>query len=171
MYKNLRDLFFLISDDHRKKFILLQFLVIIMAIMEVLSIILLGVFLSSVGDVSTIQDISSFRYISELLSLEPGLDQLFYIGILTLFILVSSGLISMYTTWKLSMFGAMAGAEIGNRLYRYYLKQDWLFHTEKSSSSLANKIVQEAGRVSGNIISPVMQMNGKLVSGLLMGLL
>jgi HlyD family secretion protein len=48
------------------------------------------------------------------------------------------------------------------------MHQPWLFHASGSSSKLTNRIVQEAGRITGQIISPLMQMNAKLVMALFM---
>ena len=68
------------------------------------------------------------------------------------------------------MLAAKIGVEISDRLYIYYLKQNWLFHASGSSSLLTKKVAIEAGRVSGGIVMPLLQMNARIVLALFMGL-
>lgn len=69
--------------------------------------------------------------------------------------------------WKLSVYGAKVGAELSEALFRYYMNQPWLFHTENTSSELTNKISQECLRITNMVIRPVLQMNAKIVLVLL----
>jgi len=167
MYRNLKNLFALVSQENRQKFVFLQIFVILMAVIDVVSIMLIGFFLSAAGDITLIQEIPNILTNNIYFSHKNDLETLYVLGICAFIMLIISASISVYTTWKLSMFGAIVGAELSNRLFNFYLSQGWLYHVNNSSSSLTNKIVQEAGRVSGNIISPLMQMNAKLISGLL----
>tara|TARA_B100001778_G_C18563871_1_gene619076 strand:- start:60 stop:1586 length:1527 start_codon:yes stop_codon:yes gene_type:complete len=77
-------------------------------------------------------------------------------------------IISIFTTWGLSMFANKIGTEIADRLYTYYLNQDWLFHASGSSAQLTKKIATETMRVTGAVLVPLMQMNSKVTLSLLM---
>ncbi|MDB9766057.1 ABC transporter ATP-binding protein/permease [Planktomarina temperata] len=166
MLKNLKELFSLVSYENRRTFIVLQLFVAVMAVMDVATIMLIGFFLSLAGDISLIYKIPKYIIETSLIANKTELEILHSIGTLAFILLILSCCISVFTTWRLSIFGAIVGAEISNRLFKHYLTQNWLFHVENSSSRLTNKIIQEAGRVSGNIISPLMQMNAKIISGI-----
>lgn len=76
--------------------------------------------------------------------------------------------ISMFTIWRLSIYGARVGAELSSRLYKHYMHQPWMFHASGSSSQLTNQIAQECNRISSGIINPLMQMNARIVMAVLM---
>lgn len=55
------------------------------------------------------------------------------------------------------------GTQMGDRLYKYYLSKDWLFHASGSSSKLTNKITTETNRLTGGIIMHLMYLNSKII--------
>jgi HlyD family secretion protein len=81
-----------------------------------------------------------------------------------LLIILLSSMFSIYTTWKYTMFGNQLGADIGNRLYKFYLKQPWLFHSGENSTKLITKIAHEGHRTTYSIINPALNLNAKFVS-------
>ncbi|UYG06231.1 ABC transporter ATP-binding protein [Halomonas sp. M4R1S46] len=95
-------------------------------------------------------------------------DFLFRMGVSVLAALAVASCISMFTVWRLSMYGQQIGAELSTRLYRHYMQQPWLFHATGSSAQLTNKISQECTRVTDKIIAPLMKMNARAVMVLFM---
>ena len=79
-------------------------------------------------------------------------------------------IISMYTTWRLSLFANKVGVEIADSLYSYYLKKDWLFHASGSSAQLTKQIATESLRVTTSILLPLVHMNGNFVLVLFMSI-
>lgn len=148
----------------------LQVLVILMAIAEVASVLAIGPFMALVGDIQQLQGDSAMGRAYRLMGFANPNDFLFSAGAVALLVLTLSALISSFTLWRLSMYGARVGADLGNRLYRHYLTQPWLFHATSNSSQLTNKIAQECQRMSSAIIQPIMQMNARIVTGMLMTL-
>ncbi|WP_265087545.1 ABC transporter ATP-binding protein [Psychrobacter sp. NG254] len=90
-------------------------------------------------------------------------DFLFITGLFVLLMLGLASVLSMITTWRLSLFAYSVGTEISDRLYHYYLRKDWLFHASGSSAQLTKQIATEALRVTNFIILPFIQMNARLV--------
>ncbi|WP_265090672.1 ABC transporter ATP-binding protein [Psychrobacter sp. SWN149] len=90
-------------------------------------------------------------------------DFLFITGLFVLMMLGLASVLSMITTWRLSLFAYSVGTEISDRLYHYYLRKDWLFHASGSSAQLTKQIATEALRVTNFIILPFIQMNARLV--------
>ena len=79
-----------------------------------------------------------------------------------------AAIVSMFTTWRLSMYASNIGVEITDKLYTHYLKQDWLFHATGSTAQLTKKITVEAHRVTSGIIMPLLQMNARFILALFM---
>lgn len=167
MLKMIRQLFSLLSPEQRKQFYMLQLLVIIMAFTELLGIASIAPFMALVGDISLLQKEGSvFSILYEFSGLANPIDFLFYLGLVVLILLTTSTFISMFTIWKLALYGTRVGTEIADRLYAHYMQQDWLFHASGSSAHLTKQVASEAMRVTDAIIQPLMQINGKLVLAL-----
>ncbi|MFM2476543.1 ABC transporter ATP-binding protein [Celerinatantimonas sp. MCCC 1A17872] len=141
----------------------MQLLVIISSICELASIFTIGPFMAIVGNSENLNNSKYLSKIFELSHLSNRIDFLFYIGIGVLLILAGSALLSMYTTYKLSLFGARISADLSARLYKYYICQPWLFHASQNSSSLTNKLAQESIRISTQIIQPLLTINSKVM--------
>ena len=163
MFKMIKQLFSLLSEKQVRQFYTLQALVVVMAFAELLGIASIAPFMALVGDISLIENCGIFTKLYEFSGLTKPTDFLFYVGLFVLTTLTISALVSMYTTWRLSLYGARVGTEIADRLYSYYMKEDWQFHASGSSAQLTKQVSTEAMRITGGIIQPLMAMNAKVI--------
>lgn len=170
MSKLIKQLFILLTPIQLKRFYVLQILVVIMAFMEIVGVASIIPFMALVGDASQLQQDTIIAQVYQSSGITSELKFVFLLGICVLVMLFTSAMISMFTIWRLSMFGSKVGAEIADRLYSHYLKQDWLFHATGSSAQLTKKIATESQRITGGVIMPLMQMNARIVLALLMSL-
>lgn len=168
MLKQLKELYSLLTEEQRKKLLRLQILVVLMAFAEIVGVVSIGPFMALVGDMDQLQGQGVIADIYRFSGLAEPRAFLFWLGVGVLVVLTTSALVSMFTVWRLSMYGARVGAELSSRLFHHYMHQPWLFHSSGSSSQLTNQIAQECQRVTGSIINPLMQMNAKLVMATLM---
>jgi len=166
MIKLIKELFNLMTPRQRLRFGMLQILVILMAVGEVIGIASIAPFMALVGDVSILGGNGFLAELHRSSGFEDPYDFVFWVGVAVLTCLSLSALLSMFTTWKLAMFAADVGTENADRLYQYYLNQNWLFHSSGSSSQLVNKIANEAMRVTDLIILPLILMIAKVVLAL-----
>ena len=166
MLKVIKQLFVLLTDKQLKQFYILQVLVVIMAFTELLGIASIAPFMALVGDISILETNGVFAQLYKMSGLNNPMDFLFYTGVIVLVMLAFSTVISMFTTWRLSIFGARIGTEIADRLYSYYMQQSWQFHASGSSAQLTKQVSTEAARISSQIVQPLMIMNSKLVLAL-----
>lgn len=162
MYSLFKQLFSLLSPKQQKKFLLLQLLVILAAFGEILGVVSIVPFMSLVADTSLLNENNYLSSVFELSGIDSELNFVFSIGIFVLIMLILSSLISIFTIWRLSMFAAQIGAEISDRLYSFYLQQNWLYHSSQNSAELTKKVVNETTRITNGILMPVMTMNAKL---------
>ena len=168
MFKQLKELYSLLTDEQRKKLVRLQFLVVLMAFAEFGGVLAIGPFMALVGDMSQLQGNGIVGDLYRLSGLEDPRAFLFWAGIGVLVALTIAAFISMFTIWRLSIYGARVGSELSSRLYKHYMHQPWLFHASGSSSQLTNQIAQECTRITNGIINPFMQMNARIVMAALM---
>ncbi len=170
MFKLLKNLFELLSPNQRKRFYVLQFLVIITSVFEILGVASIIPFMALVGDMSQLEQNTFIAEIYRQSGITSESQFIFLVGLCVLGLLFASMIISIFTIWGLSMFANKIGTEIADRLYTYYLNQDWLFHASGSSAQLTKKIATETMRVTGAVLVPLMQMNSKVTLSLLMSI-
>ncbi len=163
MFKLIKQLFNLLTPSQRKRFFALQFLVVFMALIELVSIASILPFMALVGDMTLIKQDTYIGHFYQASGMSSETEFIFLLGVGALVILFISAIISMFTIWKLSMLANKIGTEIADRLYAYYLKQNWLFHAGESSAKLTKNISTETSRTTQGILVPLMQINARLV--------
>ena len=168
MLKQLKELYTLLTREQRQKLLRLQVLVVLMSFAEIAGVVAIGPFMALVGDMSRLQGDGVIAQLYRFSELGDPRAFLFWLGVGVLIILTAAATISMFTVWRLSMYGARVGGELSSRLFNHYMHQPWLFHASGSSSQLTNQIAQECQRITNAIINPLMQMNAKLVMALMM---
>ncbi|MDA8727119.1 ABC transporter ATP-binding protein/permease [Candidatus Pelagibacter bacterium] len=162
MINKIKEIFFLLEKKQQKKIIYLQIIILLTACMEVLSLFAIAPFMSILADYDVI---NKEGYISDLynyLEFQNPKDFLFFFALFFLCILSISSLIHMVTIWIVSINSIKMGTTLGNRLFSFYLNQNWLFHVKSNSAQLINKIAQESDRITLGIIQPAMLINAKL---------
>ncbi|WP_201551149.1 ABC transporter ATP-binding protein [Psychrobacter sp. DD43] len=167
MLNVIKQLFSLLSASQVRRFYILQVLVVVMAFTELLGIASIAPFMALVGDISILEKSNVFAELYQISGLTDPMDFVFYTGLLVLLALTVSTLVSMFTIWKLSLYGASVGIEIADRLYAYYMQEDWQFHASGSSAQLTKQVSTEAMRIMSGIIQPLMQMNAKVILAIL----
>lgn len=170
MVIKIKQIFNLLNSRQRRNFYFLQIFVVLMALMEIIGVASIIPFMSLVGDMDQLKDDTILTKIYLASGINSKSHFVFLLGICVLIMLFFSAIISMFTIWRLSMFGNKIGMEIADRLYAHYLKKNWLFHTSNSSAQLTKKIATEALRLTQQVIVPVMQMNARIVLAFIMSL-
>ena len=163
MLRLAKELFALLTIDQRRRYLSLQIMMVFMAFMELLGIASIGPFMALVADMQLLETNAFLNSIYIASGVSTHTDFLFITGLFVLLMLGLASVLSMITTWRLSLFAYSVGTEISDRLYHYYLRKDWLFHASGSSAQLTKQIATEALRVTNFIILPFIQMNARLV--------
>jgi ATP-binding cassette, subfamily B, bacterial PglK len=166
MFRIIKQLFTLLSPKQRKNFYYLQVLVIVSALMEIVGVASIVPFMALIGDISQLQEDSIFGDIFLASGVTSEFKFVLIIGFIVLMMLIIASLTSIFTIWRLTKFAHNTGAELADRLYSYYLTQDWLFHASGNSSNLVKKIATETPRTTQGVIVQLMQMNAKVVLAL-----
>lgn len=163
MFRIIRDLFSLLTPSQRKRFYLLQILVILMALSQIAGVASIIPFMALIADLNQLQQDTFIAQVYAASGLNSESQFVFWLGLSVLIMLFLASIISMYTTWRISIFANKIGVEIADRLYTHYLKQDWLFHASGSSAQLTKQIAIECLRVNHGILLPLMHLNANVV--------
>lgn len=163
MLKLIKDLFPLLTDIQRKKFYLLQVLVVLMTFLELIGIASIVPFMTLLGNTELLNEEGWLSKLYVYSGIETPESFTFFLGVSVLITLSISTLTSIFTTYRLSLFASHTGTEIADRLYKYYMYQDWIFHTSNTSASLTKQIANETQRVTTLILMPLMQINSRIV--------
>lgn len=163
MYKQVKELFSLLTEKQRKRFYRLQVLVIVMSFFELVGIASIGPFMAIVGDIDLIETNSVLNKVYQISGVEDSYNFLFFTGLMVLVTLTFATVVSMLTIWRLSLFSVQTGTEIADRLYNHYMNQNWLFHANNSSAQLTKQISTEAVRITNGVIQPLMFINSKII--------
>ena len=141
MFKIIKKLFLLLTPAQRKNFYFLQFLVILMALMEIVGVASIVPFISIIGDMSQLSEDTIYAKAYIASGIDSEFNFVIILGILVLSMLLIASVVSIFTVWQLTKFAYKTGAELADRLYIHYLKQDWLYHASGNSSSLIKKLL------------------------------
>jgi ATP-binding cassette, subfamily B, bacterial PglK len=160
----------LLSPAQQKRLFILQILVMLMAFAEVVGVTSIGPFMALIGDATILSENNLLSQLYEFSGLTKPEDFIFWLGTSVLILLALGTLVSMLTFWRLSLFAQETGMEIGNRLFNYYMYQPWLFHASESSAKLIKQIATETSRVTSGVISPLMQLNARLIMAIFMSI-
>lgn len=165
MFKILIKIFRLLDKKQKKKLFLLQILILIMSLAEIGSIFIVGAFISAVSNLNTFLNTNNgiFLNVYHYFNFNNPNEFLIIFSTFVFIVFFISSFVSVFTTWKLAMYGSKIGLDISIRLYKYYLQKSWIFHTTHNSNQLVNKIAQETQRVTSGIISHAMHMNAKVI--------
>ena len=134
MIKIIRDLFSVLTPSQKKRFYILQILVMLMAVTQIAGVASIVPFMALVADMNQLNQDTIFAQAFIISGIASEGLFVFLLGVGVLVMLFLGTIISMYTTWRLSLFANKVGVEIADSLYSYYLKKDWLFHASGSET-------------------------------------
>lgn len=156
-------LYCVLSKERKKEFFLLQFIVVISALFEVLSISMIAPFLGVVADSKIIENNSLLNFAYHFLSATSYSNFILKFGLFIILLIALSSLISILTIKKLSYFAASVGSDLGDLLYSFYIKRNYQAHLMYSEAHLTKQIAVEVARVTDNILQPIVQINARII--------
>lgn len=163
MYKSLKDLFYILRPDHKRKLIQIQFFIFLMALAELLTVFSIVPFMALITDPSYMESNKYLTAVTSFLKINNSPDLIIYIGLAVIILISLASLISIGTVWLMNFYAAKIGLEIATILYSNYMNESWTFHSINHSSKLNNRIMNEAARLTSHVITPILQVNARAV--------
>ena len=163
MISNISFLFNFLNLVQKKRFFWLLGLMIMSSFFEILSILIFMDYVSFLGNEET-KIFSSFSSpIMNFLGLEISDFNIVNYSFLVVAVFLISSILSLITVYLSAKFSLVTGGEIETDLFSYYLKRDYLFHLETTSSKLLNNIFELVKRITNFILTPIMLVISKVL--------
>lgn len=150
----LYELYKLLGSAEKRRAILLLFLVLIMAVLDVLGVASILPFIAVLSDPSIINRSSILSTIYAYSGSQSEINFLFLLGLMTFFTLCISMIFKAFTTYYQFRFILYLESYLGTRLISLYLHQKYLWLTERHSAELGKNILSEVGSVIANGVMP-----------------
>lgn len=159
IYNTLVKIWSLLNEEFRTKYIFLQLLIIVASILEVLSILGIGPFVSVLMGILELKDIPVFGQF--LIERFPKYE-IYAFGALVGFVIISSNLVFAYTLYRKAKFSYSLGAQTSNNIISTFLSNKNNIN-ELSKDSLLSYATFETDRFSKGVINELMQINARII--------
>ncbi len=168
MFSKILSLFNFFNKKLKLKLIYIQIIILISSIFEILAIFSIGPLIQVLSNPDIIIDQEQFiTKVYNYFNFSSFNNFLvFMVTSIFCFLLLSTAILSL-TIYILSMFAQTLGAILRSSLFKFYILQEWIYHSKANSSENIERVAYETNRVTQNIIMPILATNSKLLTGIL----
>ncbi len=160
MISGINFLFKFLNSKQKTRFFSLLIIMIISSFFEIISILSL---VEYVNFLSENKVGFLFNFINQKLNFNfIGLNIKNFSFILIVIFLLST-ILNLFSIYLLSKFTLQTGGEMESKLFEYYLRRDYLFHLETTSSKLYNNIFELVKRITKFVMFPLMIIISKIL--------
>lgn len=163
-----KQVWFILSKQHRKSLLVLLFLMAIGAFLEMVGIsLVLPIIAVLVNDERVVQNPGFQKIVSVLGHPEQkNLVIIFTVGMCAVYLF--KNLFLGFMSWYQARFNNQVREDVSNLLFRSYMLQPYSYHTQRNSADLIQAVAVEVNQFSSNTLAPLTQL---IAEGLvLMGL-
>ena len=159
--QTLKQLFYILTPQERKRGILLLLMILIMALLDVVGVASILPFIAVLTNPNLVETNvilkTTFEF-SRIFGVENNDQFLFALGILVFGILIASLAFKAFTTYVQIRFVQMREYSISKRLIEGYLKQPYSWFLNRHSADLGKSILSEVSNVVGRGLRPMMDL-------------
>ena len=162
--QTIQKLLFLLTLHERKRAALLLFMVLIMALLDMIGVASILPFMAVLTNPSLIETnliLNSMYQFSNIFGVDNNQEFLFTLGVLVLLLLVISLTFKALTTYVEVHFMQMCEYNISRRLVEGYLHQPYTWFLNRNSAELGKSILSEVGIVIGDSMKPLISLISK----------
>jgi ABC-type multidrug transport system fused ATPase/permease subunit len=157
MIQTIKKIFFLLSENEKKKAIILIGMVLIMAILDMIGVASIMPFIAVLSNPELIETNKlineGFQFVKSF-GVSTTQEYIFILGVMVFIFLLLSLLIKALTIYLQLRFNLMCEYTISKRLLDNYLHQPYSWHLNRNSADLAKNILSEVTLViSGGLSS------------------
>ena len=154
----IRKLLKLFSQKERKQLAIMTFLILIMAMMEVVGVGAIGPFMTVAADPTVIQSNDILNRIYTALGIEDVRYFIAAMGIAFFVIILSTNAFTTVVMFFLHRWTNMRSYTLGRRLMSQYLYQPYSYFLDHNTSELSKNILAEVQQVLTQAIRPGMEL-------------
>ena len=156
--KNYKKLFELLNKKDRKKIVWIAFMVVIMAVLDVLGIASIMPFMAVLANPEIVESNIYFQSFYNAYEFDDTQNFLFFLGVCVFCILIFSLIYKAITNYIVFKFVLVREYEIGGRLIEKYLDQPYSWFLNKNSAELGKSLLSEVNQVVLNSLLPLMSV-------------
>lgn len=171
MLNVIKQLILLLDKKQRIGLLKLQMISLIMAVLEILSVLLIWQLMTMAINPNIIADKNYLYYFYQLSGVDTQADFIILFSVVMLFVLLVNTIFSSFGLRFSAYFSTKLGFDFGSRLYHYYLSQPYLYHTTHNSAELMNKTMSQVNRTTHSVINMIIITNVKLILIVLMSVM
>ena len=160
MISSIQFLFKFLNPKQKGRFFTLLLMMMFSSFFEIISILSLVEYINFLSENKLGFLLNFINQKLKLNFLEINIKNFSYILII---IFLLSTVLNLLTVLLLSKFTLQTGGEIESNLFEYYLRRDYLFHLETTSSKLLNNIFELVKRVTNFVMYPLMIILSKIL--------
>ncbi len=164
--QNFKKIIFLLSSRERKLSVILFFLLLIMALLEMIGVASILPFIAVLSNPDLIETnkILNFLYKnSKIIGVNNNQEFLFTLGIMVFLLLILSLSFRALTTYAAYKFVQMREFSISRRLVITYLRQPYEWFLNRNSSELGKSVLSEVGEVVGMGLKPMIDLVARIM--------
>ena len=158
----LRQVWSILSPDERRRFLLLQPLVIVTGLLETAGLASVVPFLALLSDPQAVDRHKLLRFAYDAFGFASTTSFFFAVGVGVFVVITVGNGVNALTTWALLRFAWDGNHAISLRLLENYLARPYVFFLENNSSELAKNILIEVNQVVGGVLVVAMQMIARM---------
>ena len=132
-----------LNKHTKRKFIFIIFVIFINSLLEFMTIGTVVPLISFVSNPDKISEIEILRRTSNYFNFQQPQELFLFISFSFLILILFSGLIKIICQTKINYFTANLKVELGQKLYKEILYQDYTYHLNTNSSVLINAQIQQ----------------------------
>ena len=162
--QNIKKFLFLLSSHERKRAGLLLFMMLVMALLDMIGVASILPFIAVLTNPSLVETnliLNKLFQASATFGVENYQDFLFILGFIVFATLVTSITFKALTTYAQVRFVQMREYSISKRLVEGYLRQSYSWFLNRNSTELGKTILSEVGQVIALGIRPMLEVIAK----------
>ncbi|MFC3701597.1 ABC transporter ATP-binding protein [Reinekea marina] len=148
----------LVGRENRKKIILLQFLFLTTALLQVISIASLAPFITLVSNPESLNTNALLSYLYSLYEFTSLTQFIVIYALAVVALLIIGNSTAAYSLWKLIQISIKLGLHVQSTVYKSYLSNDYTFFAMNNSSRLVSQLTQEVPRMVYMVIQPIFTL-------------
>lgn len=168
MFNKLKRIFNILDNKQKKVIIYLQFFIVIISILEIISVLSIGPYISIISNYNDFSQNKIVLFFYTLFNFEEKRNFILYYSLFIIVIFSISTTLTIFFTWFSIFYSNKITANIANKLFKFYLNQNYLYHTYNSPSLLTSKIINDVNIVSGGVMQSILMLNAKLIISILL---
>ena len=160
----LKKTFYLLNLQERRKANLLLFMILIMALLDMIGVASILPFIAVLANPDIVEAnliLSEMFQISNTFGIRNKEQFLFLLGLLVFLVLIISLIFKAFTTYLQINFTLMLEYSIGKRLVEFYLHQPYSWFLDQHSANLGKTILSEVSQVVAGYINPLIELVAK----------